>query len=487
MYLEHFDLSVNPFGLSPKQDFLYNSNAFAESMAHLIYGVDSGEALVMITGPIGTGKTTAIQSFLTNLGPHFATALVTNTRISGRELLKLVMDDLGVEVPPQADKSDLVIAFKRYLIEGRKPGRRVLIVVDEAQNLPAETLEEIRLLTNLGQGEQQPVQIILVGQPELEATVEQPELAQLRQRIRVHYRLDPLSRPELADYVRHRMTVAGCTRDDVFTREALDRIYEFSAGVPRVVNTLANDALLAAFVAGRPRVLGQDVEEPRMRTVAVAVPAPPPVEAPRFRLEPETSDSYEYGHRRGPARKAGSRLLRLLPIALILVATAIAAYYFLIYEPGAAGPNITRAPAGPAAVVAAPPVVPDLDQAAADGDTAAAAAAIADSSGRGTAGDEAAAGIEPVPAVSAATMPVPAEAWAVHVVSFRTEDRALTYMRDLARHASAAFHRFELVNGVGWYRVYVGPYPTRAAALEDARRMSEESGFTYFKIVRLDP
>ena len=117
---------------------------------------------------------------------------MTNTRITGRELLKLVLDDLGVEVPAQADKSDLVIAFKRYLIEGRKPGRRVLIVVDEAQNLPTETLEEVRLLTNLGQGEQQPVQIILVGQPELEATVEQPELAQLRQRIRVHYRLDPV-------------------------------------------------------------------------------------------------------------------------------------------------------------------------------------------------------------------------------------------------------------------------------------------------------
>ncbi len=478
MYLEHFELSVNPFSLSPKQDFLYHSNAFAESMAHLIYGVDSGEALVMITGPIGTGKTTAIQSFLTNLGPQFATALVTNTRITGRELLKLVMDDLGVEVPAQADKSDLVIAFKRYLIEGRKPGRRVLIIVDEAQNLRPETLEEIRLLTNLGQGEQQPVQIILVGQPELEATVEQPELAQLRQRIRVHYRLDPLSRQELADYVRHRMAVAGCARDDVFTREALDRIYEFSNGVPRVVNTLANDALLAAFVAERPRVQAQDVERPRVRTVAVAAPVVAPAGVPLVAAADEPASMAVYS-RRHDADGGGKRLMRrLLPVALVLAAAVVAGYYFFVARPDATEAPTANVPRTPPTVAVEPVAAAIIGQVAA-----------ADTSATGyvEAGAPADSAMADSPVTPTATDAQPAENWAVHVVSFRTEDRALTYVRELALHSPAAFHRFELVNGVGWYRVYVGPYPSRAAALDDARRMSTDSGFTYFKIVRLEP
>jgi type II secretory pathway predicted ATPase ExeA/cell division septation protein DedD len=261
MYLEHFGLSLNPFSLSPKLEFLYKSDAFQESMAHLVYGVDNSEAITLITGAIGTGKTLSLQSFLTHLGPSFKTALVTNTRVNSVELLKLILEDLGIDLPPAGDKSDLLILFKDFLIKASNNGQRVLIIIDEAQNLPLEVLEEVRLLTNLGQGDQQPVQVILVGQPELERVINRPQLAQLRQRIRVHYRLSTLSRKEVGGYLNHRMMVAGNV-DGVFKGKAVDRIFELSGGIPRLINAIAGNSLLAAYVAGRNKVEPEDVEMP---------------------------------------------------------------------------------------------------------------------------------------------------------------------------------------------------------------------------------
>ena len=289
MYLEHFGLGINPFSLSPKLDFLYKSGTFKESMAHLFYGLDNKEAVVLITGAIGTGKTMALQSFLNNLGPRFEFALITNTRVTATELLKLILEDLGVGLISGADKSDLLILFKDYLHGASLAGKMVIIVVDEAQNLAPEVLEEIRLLTNLGQGENQPVQIILVGQPELDETVNRLDLAQIRQRIRVHYSLDPLTRQETEGYLNHRMSVAGCSRK-VFTSDAIDRIYKVSRGVPRLVNTLAGDALLSAFVANREMVQPGDIEEGqdlRFETGSTPAPAPAtdPVPAPSSQVQ----------------------------------------------------------------------------------------------------------------------------------------------------------------------------------------------------------
>lgn len=271
MFLSEFGLSVHPFGISPRLDFLYKSGAFEESIAHLVYGLDNSEAIIMITGAIGTGKTMAIQSFLSFLGDRYLSALVTNTSVDAKELLKLVLEDLGVPLEPGADKSDLLIAFKKFLIASGRDGKRIIVVIDEAQNLSREALEEIRLLTNLGQGEEQPVQIVLSGQPELEAALKRPDLAQLRQRIRVHYKLAPLSRRELEEYVDHRMTVAGGSAG-VYSKGALDRIYELSTGVPRVVNTLCGEALLAAYVAGRLKVEARDLDDQQPE---VPPPAPP--------------------------------------------------------------------------------------------------------------------------------------------------------------------------------------------------------------------
>ncbi len=484
MYLDHFGLRANPFSLSPRLDFLFRSEAFEESIAHLVYGVDNGEPLVMITGPIGTGKTMAIQSFLSHLGDHFETALVTNTRVNGLELLKLILDDLGVGLTPGADKSDLLIAFKEHLLANSAAGRRVLVVVDEAQNLTTDALEEIRLLTNLGQGDQQPVQLVLVGQPELEAVVNSPELAQLRQRIRVHYRLEPLTRSELDGYVRHRMTVAGCARD-AFAGDALDRIYRLSRGVPRLVNTLANEGLLAAYVDGRDKVRAADVDLPGAQEVSAAAGGDAPIGAVATAPDVEFPD---LPPERRPARTDHDRLQGrhgrraaawAVPVVVLAVAGVAAGLYFLtdmFSQAPAAAPAETPVAAAeaPAAAIEVPvPAAPDSVVVQAVSATAT--------------GDSVPAAVVAAPAARAEPAPIVADGvWCVHVGSFRTEDRAASYTADLAAHAPGAFHRFETVRGVGWHRVFVGPYAERTTALAEANRLQGELGIQYYKIVRTD-
>jgi general secretion pathway protein A len=260
MYLDHFGLATAPFSLSPRLEFLYTSTPFEETIAHLVFGLENQEAITLISGPIGSGKTMTIHSFISHLSPQYATALVNSTQVTPTELLKLILEDLGVTLSADTDKSDLLISFKDFLIRRQQEGGRVLVIIDEAQNLSTSCLEEIRLLTNLGQFESQPVQMVLVGQPELETTVNQPQLAQLRQRIRVRYRISPLSREEVAGYIRHRMSVAGC-QHSVFAKDAVDTIFRRSEGIPRLVNTLAGDALLAAFVENSATVTAAHVAE----------------------------------------------------------------------------------------------------------------------------------------------------------------------------------------------------------------------------------
>ncbi|MBK8167119.1 MAG: AAA family ATPase [bacterium] len=302
MFLREFGLAVHPFGISPRLDFLYKSGAFEESIAHLVYGLENSEAFIMITGAIGTGKTIAIQSFLSHLGNRYLTALVTNTSVDPKELLKLVLEDLGVPLEAGADKSDLLIAFKKFLIESGRDGKRIIVVIDEAQNLSREALEEVRLLTNLGQGDEQPVQIVLAGQPELEEVLRRADLAQLRQRIRVHYKLAPLTRRELEEYVDHRMVVAGGSAG-VFSGRSLDRIYEVSRGIPRVVNTLCGDSLLAAYVAGRFKVEAEDVGETAAGPAPTAADRPAPGPDPVGKATAGTRQAPVAEPNRSPARK----------------------------------------------------------------------------------------------------------------------------------------------------------------------------------------
>lgn len=531
MHLEAFGLAANPFGIAPGLNFLYRSRAFEESIAHLVYGLDSAEALVMITGPIGTGKTMAVQSFLEHLGNRFATALITNTAVDAKELLKLILDDLHVAVPPGADKSDLLILFKQFVLDLGHDGRRLVVVIDEAQNLARDVLEEIRLLTNLGQGAQQPVQVVLVGQPELERIVSRPDLAQLRQRIRVHYQLAPLSRGELEEYVDHRMTVAGGSAGS-FTNSALDRVYELSGGVPRVVNSICGDALLSAFVAGRKRIDRDDIEPAGLAAVESDAPRNSPMPraeetvmaVPRRAPAPATEAGGDDGapRRRGggtedrrairPAKVVASRRRRWGVVTTVLLALiavlAVAAGTGLlpaltgreqVRRPAALDPSrvakTAPEPAAPTsgdaggvadAQIAAQPDDAEVQVAgqpedsatarpAATGNTEVWAPAEAD-----TRSPQAA--IRDAPPEAAAEAPGD---WFIHVSSFRTSGQAQAVVSGFIAGGQAALVREQQVREALWHRVYLGPFASHDAAVHQANVYRDAGRITYYKVLQL--
>ncbi len=249
MYLDHFGLYTAPFSLVPHLRFLYLSASFEETMAHLLYGLDGGEDIILITGEIGSGKTLALHNLACNIKGQYEVVVVNTTQVNFNELLKLVLSDQGFTLAAGLDRADLLTLLKQHLESLNRAGKRLLLVIDEAQNLDVATLEGVRLLTNLGPVTDQLLQLILAGQPGLRKKINLPELAQVRQRIRVHYHLGSLSARETSEYIEHRLKVAGCEKS-LFSRSALELIHRRSFGVPRLVNTLADQALLAAYVDG---------------------------------------------------------------------------------------------------------------------------------------------------------------------------------------------------------------------------------------------
>jgi general secretion pathway protein A len=257
MYLSFFGLNEKPFAITPDPRYLYLSERHAEALAHLLYGINEAGGFVQLTGEVGTGKTTIVRSLLAQTPKNAEIALILNPKMTAPEFLLTICEELGIGVPDSALGSlkDLVDILNQYLLRAHAAGHRVVLVVDEAQNLLPEVLEQVRLLTNLETNTQKLLQIILIGQPELRELLGRNELRQLAQRITGRYHLSPLSHDETVAYVRHRLRVAGATTD-IFSPQALSEVFRLSQGVPRVINVICDRALLGAYSLDRHRVTG---------------------------------------------------------------------------------------------------------------------------------------------------------------------------------------------------------------------------------------
>ena len=275
MYTSFFGLQEKPFAITPDPRYLYLSERHAEALAHLLYGINEAGGFIQLTGEVGTGKTTVIRSLLEQLPSHAEVALILNPRVTPAEFLLTICEELHLQVPEhgRASTKTLMDVLGHYLLEAHARGRRVVLIVDEAQNLGAETLEQVRLLTNLETSTTKLLQIILIGQEELRSMLEQPGLRQLAQRITGRYHLGPLSREESAGYVKHRMRVAGATAES-FTPGALGEVHRLSGGIPRVINVVCDRALLGAFTREDHRVGPTYVRQAAAEVYGRPVPAP---------------------------------------------------------------------------------------------------------------------------------------------------------------------------------------------------------------------
>jgi len=249
MYTEFYKLKENPFNITSDPTYFFASAHHSEAFAHLIYGIQQRKGIIVITGEIGTGKTTLCRTLMNQLDRKTKTAFVLNPYFSELQLLQVIIKDLGIEGHLQG-KLALVNALNNFLLTETAQGNNVVIIIDEAQNLKINQLEQVRLLSNLETEKEKLLQIILVGQPELLETLKSPALRQLYQRISVRYHILPLKQEELDGYIYYRLKVASLNGQSIlkFTPKAIEAIYNYSQGTPRTVNILCDRALLAAFV-----------------------------------------------------------------------------------------------------------------------------------------------------------------------------------------------------------------------------------------------
>jgi general secretion pathway protein A len=325
MYLEFYGLKEPPFSITPDPRYVFLSERHRDALAHLLYGVGKGGSggFVQLTGEVGTGKTTLCRLLLEQLPEHTRVALVLNPKLSPVELVETICEELRLDIADRRNSlKALVDTLNSYLLDAYAQGLRVVLIADEAQNLSTEALEQVRLLTNLETPTQKLLQIILLGQPELRDQLNQPELRQLAQRITARYHLTPLDRDETEAYVRHRVAVAGAARVP-FSRLALRALYQRSGGIPRLINIIADRALMAGY-AREQESIGE-------------------------RLVDRAADETLPGHARYWLRRYG----RWAAAALVVIAIAGTLPYWLQRAPRAPVQAATLAPPTP------PPVQED--------------------------------------------------------------------------------------------------------------------------------
>ena len=253
MYTEFFGLSAKPFDLLPNPEFLYLSKGHRKALSYLQYGVQEHAGFTLLTGEVGSGKTTLVRDVINNISSDVTLSMIFNTRVDGYQLIAMINADFGLQTEGK-DKVQLITELNDFLLDECSSNRQPIIIIDEAQNLSAEALEEIRLLSNLEADNFKMVQIILVGQPELKQIIAKPSLRQLRQRISISCHLNPLNREESEEYVYHRLATVGHRDCVIFQDGVFDTIFRFSGGVPRLINLICDFLLLSAFVEGTNKI-----------------------------------------------------------------------------------------------------------------------------------------------------------------------------------------------------------------------------------------
>lgn len=247
MYHDFYGFSESPFNLTPNSKFFFSSTKHMEALSTLVYAIKERKGFVVITGNIGSGKTTVCRALLNQLDSKTQTALITNTHISGRDLLMAILEELEVEFT-SGSKSRLLSRLNEYLIEQLRHNHNVVLIIDEAQNLTPAVLEEVRMLSNLETENEKLIQVVFLGQPELKKKLALPRLEQLRQRIAVYFQLTPLTEDETRSYILHRLKIASGTDHEYFTEKSIGLIYQYSQGTPRLVNQICDSALLTGYI-----------------------------------------------------------------------------------------------------------------------------------------------------------------------------------------------------------------------------------------------
>ena len=258
MYENYFDLKEKPFRMTPDTRYFYSSPKHVDALNHMVYAIEERRGFVVITGEIGSGKTTLSRVLFQKLDPRTKTAIIRNTHLTAKDLIASALEELEIPCDPQDTKTRMIGRLNEFLVDQLRDDNNVVLLIDEAQNLKPTVLEEVRMLSNLETETEKLIQIVLMGQPELKSKLWLRELTQLRQRVTVHYHLGPLDAEETAGYVIHRMQVAGANANPIFQPAALAQVYRHTKGVPRLINGLCDRALLTGYV-NETRTIGADI------------------------------------------------------------------------------------------------------------------------------------------------------------------------------------------------------------------------------------
>lgn len=253
MYESFFKLTEKPFNTTPDSKFFFPSLRHTEALNNLVYAISERRGFVVITGEIGAGKTTVCRTLLNKLEPNTKVAVITNTHLNCKELIEQILEELEVGYTP-GSKRKLIAQLNEFLIKQLSQNINVVLIIDEAQNLTTRVLEEVRMLSNLETEKEKLIQIILMGQPQLKAKLEHAKLLQFKQRIALNYHLEGLSQEETNNYIQHRIKLASSNGTDIFTQEAVEKIYDYSRGIPRLINLVCDSALLSGYVMSQPQI-----------------------------------------------------------------------------------------------------------------------------------------------------------------------------------------------------------------------------------------